>query len=444
MSVSVLAKEFERLAERNAQLLHTDEGEGKSLEDSKARSDEFETNLDRLKELKSLLVKEQEFGELQKWAATPERRAAVTDGRDVKTADEPVRPRNLTDELINGEQFKAWLAQVAPTGVISENAALASPQFGVKGLAAKTLITGADAGSGGAFVQRDYTGIYVPYVQPQLTVRDLVINATTGSDIVEYVRAVAHANAAAPVAEATTAADPAISGATPGPYTVDPASGVKPEGAFTWLKVTAGVETIAEGVPATRRAVSDAGQLRSILEDQLRYDLAQTLNSQMISGSGSSPNLRGIRNTSGILTQAFSNNVIETLRKAKTKVADPTTGSGRIPNGAVLTPTALETLDLFRVGGSTTSDGPFLINPFGDAPRTLWGMRLVEEPGMTTSKAVVGYFRDAVLWDREQETVQFFDQHKDFAARNLVYVLAEWRGVFGVLQPKSFVDATTA
>jgi hypothetical protein len=96
--------------------------------------------------------------------------------------------------------------------------------------------------------------------------------------------------------------------------------------------------------------------------------------------------------------------VIETLRKGKTKVADPTTGSGKIPNGAVLTPTSMETLDLFRVGGSTTTDGPFLVNPFGGAQRTLWGMALVEEPGMTATKAVVGYFRDAVLWDRQQAT----------------------------------------
>lgn len=445
MSVSVLSKEFERLAERNAQLLHTDAGEGRSLEESKSLSDEFETNLTRLTELKGLLEKERQFGELQAWASTPERRAAVTDTRDIKSkSDAPSHPAGLTDELLGSDQFKSWLAGVAPNGVISENAGVQSPQFNVKGLAAKTVITGADAGSGGAFVQRDYSGLYVPYVQPQLTVRDLVINATTGSDIVEYVRANAHTNAAAPVAEATDANDGAISGASPGPYTVAAPSGIKPEGAFTWTKVTAGVETIAEGVPATRRGLSDAGQLRAILEDQLRFDLAQTLNTQMISGSGTSPSLRGIRNTSGILTQAFSNNVIETLRKGKTKVADTATGSGKIPNGAVLTPTSLETLDLFRTGGSVATDGPFLINPFTEAPRTLWGMRLVEEPGMTTSKAVVGYFRDAVLWDREQETVQFFDQHKDFAARNLVYVLAEWRGTFGVLQPKSFVDCTMA
>jgi HK97 family phage major capsid protein len=104
----------------------------------------------------------------------------------------------------------------------------------------------------------------------------------------------------------------------------------------------------------------------------------------------------------------------------------------------------METLDLFRTGGSVATDGPFLVQPFGDRPPRLWGMQLVEEPGMTATKAVVGYFRDAVLWDRQQATVEVFTQHKDFATRNLVQLLAEWWGAFGVLQPKSFVDATMA
>lgn len=427
MSVSVLQKEFAALAEENAKLLHTDEGAGRSLEESKEASDKFEANLVRLKELKSQLENAKEFDELQRWAATPERKAAV------QAAQEPAAPavKSIGQQVLESDAFKAWMAQIAPSGAITGPIGR-SPSFDVK-----AVITGASATSGGAFVQRDYSNIYVPYVQPGLTVRDLVTNATTSSDIVEFMQANAHTNAAAPTAEATSGANPATYN------TPTTAEGYKPEGAFTWAKVTAGVETIAEGVPVTRRAMTDAGQLMSIIDQQLRYDLAQTLNTQMISGSGTSPNLRGIRNTSGILTQAFSNNVIETLRKAKTKVTDPTVGSGKVPDAVAITPTALETLDLFRVGGSVATDGPFLVNPYTDQVRRLWGMNLVEEPGMTAGKAVLGYFRDAVLWDRQQESVQIYDQHSDYAARNLVYVLAELRATFGVLQPKSFVDVST-
>lgn len=428
MSVSVLQKRFAELAEENAKLLHTSEGEGRSTEESLAKSEKFDANLTELKTIKAELERHGELDELNRWAATPERKAATSGAPDA----ESTRPvKSAGRQVLDSEHFQSWLKSIAPNGAITSPVGR-SPAFDVK-----AVITGLSATSGGAFVQRDYTNLYVPYVQPTLTVRDLVTNATTDSDIVEFMQANAHTNAAAPVLEATSAALPATYN------TPTVAEGYKPEGAFTWAKVTAGVETIAEGVPVTRRAMTDAGQLLSIIDQQLRYDLAQTLNTQMISGSGTSPNLRGIRNTSGILTQAFSNNVIETLRKAKTKVTDPTTGSGKVPDGVAMTPTTLETLDLFRVGGSTTTDGPFLVNPYTDQVRRLWGMNLVEEPGMTASKAVLGYFRDAVLWDRQQDSVQMYDQHSDFAARNLVYVLAELRATFGVLQPKSFVDVTT-
>lgn len=437
MTTSVLAKEFERLATRNAQLLHTDEGEGKSIAESEEYAQEFENNLTRLEEIKGLLEKESQFDELQKWAATPERKAAAF-AAEPATQERKGRV-NPGLELINSASFKAYLAQVAPDGRISENTDLASAKFPMN-----TLITGGST-SGGAFFEIEYQpDLYVPYVQPTLTVRDLVQNRRTGADVISYPRAVAHTNVAAETAEATTAADPAISGASPGPYTVATASGAKPEGAFTWEQVTQAVQPIAEGVPISKRTLMNAPELEDIINGQLRFDLEQRLNGQMISGNGTDPNFRGIRNTSGILTQAFSNNVVESLRKAKTKVTDPTTGSGKIPNGAVLTPTSMETLDLFRVGGSTSTDGPFLVQPFGDRPPRLWGMQLVEEPGMTATKAVVGYFRDAVLWDRQQATVEVFTQHKDFAMRNLVQLLAEWWGAFGVIQPKSFVDVTMA
>lgn len=443
MSTSVLAKEFERLAERNAQLLHTDEGDGKSLAESKEKSDEFNANLDRLDEIKDLLESEKRFDELSAWAATPERRAAAfAQEPEASGGDPAARARTRTSAgqaLVEHAEFKAWLEHIAPDGRISESTPINSRKFELQ----NALITGGDAGSGGAFFETDYTGIYVPYIQPMVTVRDLVLSQNTDADVVEFVRAVAHANAAAETAEAANADDGVITFDDPD-YVVSTPAGTKPEGGFTWEKVSQTVQPIAEGVPITRRALMNGSQMRGIVDDQLAYDIKQRINAQMIAGNGTSPNIRGIRNTSGITTQAFSNNVIETLRKAKTKVSNPATGSGKIPNGAVLTPTSMETLDLFRVGGSTTTDGQFLLNPYSDRPQRLWGMTLVEEPGMTASKAVVGYFRDAVLWDRQQTTIQAYEQHKDFAARNLVYLLAEWWGTFGVLQPKSFCDATMA
>jgi HK97 family phage major capsid protein len=441
MSTSVLTKEFERLATENAQLLHTEAGEGKSLAESKEKADQFEANLTRLQEIKSLLESEKEFGVLMAWSETPERRSSAFAAGGAPEPEPGARRRGPSAgaQLVNNAEFKAWLAHLAPDGRLSNGTPVNSKKFPVN-----TLITGGDAASGGAFFQTDHTGLYAPYIRPALTVRDLVLNQITDADVVDFTQAVTHANAAAETAEAANANDGAISGASPGPYTVATPSGLKPEGAFTWVVVTKTVQPIAEGVPITRRALMNGGQLMGIVDDQLRYDIERRLNGQMLEGNGTDPNFRGIRNTAGITTQSFSNNVIETLRKGKTKVSSPTTGSAKVPNGAAITPENLETLDLFRVGGSTTTDGNFLLDPYTDRPARLWGMNLVEEAGLAANHAVVGYFRDAVLWDRQQATVQAYEQHKDFAARNLVYLLGEWWGTFGVLQPKSFCDCTMA
>lgn len=436
---NVLEKEFERLATRNAQLLHTDEGEGKSLAESRELAGEFETNLTRLEAIKDQLEKAERFDKVQEWAATPERKSAAFAAELTPAQAEQADRRSLGRQLVENADFKAWLNHIAPGGQMSPNVPVNSKKFELK----NALVTGGSATSGGAFFETDYTGMYAPFIQPALTVRDLVINATTDADVVQYVRANAHSNAAAESAEASNA-DPSVltANTTTGAVTYGAVSGAKPEGAFTWAVVTATVNPVAEGVPITRRALLNGGQLSSIIDDQLRYDIDRRINGQMIAGNGSDPNMRGIRNTSGILTQSFSNNPIETIRKAKTKVSSASTGSGKIPTGTVLTPEVMETVDLFRVGGSTTTDGAFLLNPYTDRPQRLWGMLLVEDSGMTADKGVVGYFRDAVLWDRMMTTVQAYEQHADFAARNLVYLLAEWWGTFGVLQPKSFVDVS--
>jgi hypothetical protein len=149
MSTSVLAKEFERLAERNAQLLHTDEGEGKSIAESaeKARQAEFDTNLTRLEELKSLLEKEQQFDELQKWASTPSARPRPSPGPDRAPAERPGAqgPSTPAASSVESDAFKAYLAHIAPDGKVSDNTDVHSAKFPIK-----ALITGGST-SGGAF-----------------------------------------------------------------------------------------------------------------------------------------------------------------------------------------------------------------------------------------------------------------------------------------------------
>lgn len=347
------------------------------------------------------------------------------------------RVKNLGLEVVSSEQFKAAMAPFAARGGIPERAKFSTDPIAVKG-----LFVGGDATSAGAFVTPEQTGIVEMLGRRELKLRDAVSVRRTGSDTVEYVRQNSHTNAAAPVPEATSSAAPtATANIETGAVTFanDPNGGYKPEGSWSFERKTANVKTIAEWVPATKRSLSDAAQLEGLINDELRADIAETEETQMLLGDGTGENLPGILTTSGIQSQAFDADIFRTVRKARTKAR---TVGRVVPTAVAMNPIDVETVDLARENGST---GKFISGgPFALGPRTLWGMPILETEAIAAGTALVGDFAKAVLWDREQTAVSFTDSHADFFIRNMVAVLAEERVAFGVTRPTAFVKTALA
>jgi len=333
-----------------------------------------------------------------------------------KAIEEAVRI-TLGQRFVESAEWTGYLKSVAPNGQVSPSTAITSPKLVVPG-GIKTLITGAGATSGGAFTVAQDSGIYEPLGRRTPSLRDIVTVRTTTSDAVEFVKMLTRVDAAAVVAEATATAG---------------ASGTKPEGGMTFERVTAVVRTIAEWVPATKRAIADAGQLRGIIDDELRADVADELNDEMLNGDGTGEHLVGLANTSGTQTQAWDTNLLTTTRKARTKVRVP----GRSQATAyVLNPTDWEALDLLQDNEARYYfGGPMVLG----TPR-LWGLPVVEEEAQAAGAGWVGDFRKAVLWDRQETMVSVSDSHADFFIRNMVAVLAELRATFGVTRPAAFVE----
>jgi HK97 family phage major capsid protein len=386
---------------------------------------------DELKGLKAKIKEEQGDDELRK--------AIDQLGDDLGINDEPGKGKNLPagtpgkkgsigQRFVESEEFKSFLGQF-PNGRIPDSAkGLISPpvQF-------KDVLTGAGADSAGAFIDPDRTGIYEPLGRRPLTVRDLISTRTTGSDQVEFVRQLTRLDAAAAVPEATTS-EPIGSGE---PAVTDAQGGLKPKGTFTFQKVTRPVSTLAVWVPATKRALSDAAQLRGLIDDELRADLEEELEDQIVTGDGDDENFEGLLETSGVQTQAFDTDEFVTTRKARTKVR--VTGRAQA-TGYLIHPNDWERIDLKRDGQERFHGA----GPFAMTTPTLWGLPVVESEAVTEGTALCGDFRKAVLWDREQTSIQVSDSHADFFVRNLVAVLAEMRAAFGVIRPAAFVKITIA
>lgn len=335
--------------------------------------------------------------------------------------------KTLGERFTEAPEFRGWLSSVAPSGKVPESAkGLHSPAvaFGMK-----DLVTGASDTSGGALVTNDWRGLLDGLAQFQrpLTIADLVTRGTTGSDTVEYARVTGFTNNAAAVPEATSAAE--IDGST----VTAVAGGRKPESGMTLEKVVTSVKTLAHWIPATKRALSDAAQIRTLIDSFLRYGLEEELEDQILTGDATGENFEGILEVSGLQAQAWDTDLLTTTRKARTLVR--TVGRAR-PTAFVFHPNDNERIDLLK-----NNNGDFYFGgPTSNPSAPLWGLPRVESEAMPEGTGMVADWRMAVLWDREEAALQVSDSHADFFVRNLVAILAEMRAAFGVIRPKAFVS----
>lgn len=355
---------------------------------------------------------------------------------------DPAGRKSLGEIVTSSAQFKAMMARFTTSDGqvrVGEKMQVQSDPIAFKSLIRqKALFVGGDAASVGAFVVPDRTDILEMLGRRPLTLRDLISVRRTTSDTVEYVKQSSHTNAAAPVAEATSAAAPTAP-QDAGALVLNANGGYKPEGAWAFEKATATVKTIAEWVPATKRALADVSQLEGLINDELVADLAETEETQILSGSGSGENLRGILNTSGIQTTATTTTNDATRLASVRRALRLVRTVGRVaPSGILLNPEDAEKIDTMK----DSQNRFYGQGPFGTGPKTLWGVPYVESEAITTGTLLVGDYAKAVLWDREQASVTVSDSHADFFIRNLVAVLAEERVAFAVTRPTAFCTVT--
>lgn len=333
----------------------------------------------------------------------------------------PTGVKSLGSRVIGSQEFKSLMAQFKG-GLVPERAAIQSAPIHMK-----ALLTGADLGGTGGLVPADRLGLVETLGRRPLTIRDLISVRRTASDTIEYVVQTGHTNAAAPVPEATSSAFPEADAV---------AAGRKPEGAWAFARRTTSVVTIAEWVPATKRALADVAQLEGLINDELVTDLAEEEETQILNGDGTGENLTGILATSGIQTRAAGgDDLFVALRRA---IGQARIGGRVAPNAILVNPAEMEAVELMRDANGNFFGG----GPYGGVQPTLWGVRVVESENMPAGTALVGDFTKAVLWDREAATVTMTDSHADYFVRNLVAILAEERVAFAVTRPTAFVTVT--
>lgn len=371
-----------------------------------------------------------------------------TQSREMKTPSRPavdvaervsglrVPRASIGHRFVQMPEYKEWVDTFAPNGRFPDRATLNSPPLHFGGFhdldRHAELLQSGEAGLGGSLIIPDQYTPITEFGRRPLTIRQVITNLQTSSDTVEFVRIISETNNAAVVPEAT-ATDPEQSGAV---------SGVKPESGMEFERVSTPVKTIAHWMPATTRVLSDASQLRGLIDAFLRYYLDLALEDQIVQGDGMGDNFEGILHTANVQYQDIdpgdvgTGNFFRTARIAKRKVL---TVGRRRPTAFLLNPEDWEQLDLAKDGTNRF----YTTGPFDAMAPRLWGLPVVETEAVPAGHGLVGDWSTCVLWDREQGSISVSNSHADFFIRNLLAILCEIRAAFGILKPDALVEFET-
>lgn len=319
-----------------------------------------------------------------------------------KTDGEDERRKSLGEQFIEDEKVKAFLAQAQPRGRVD-----------LQAKATITSLTTDAAGSVGDAIHSTHLGGIMPLPQRRMTVRDLLSQGRMDGNTLDYVKETGFTNSAATVAEGAA----------------------KPQSDIKLDLVSTSAKVIAHYMKASRQALDDVAQLRSIIDNRLLYGLSYKEETQLLNGDGTGQNLLGIipqataYSAPVVLSSPTS---IDLLRLAMLQAAlaeYPATGH-------VLNPIDWAWIETMKDG-----EGRYLIgNPQGNLSPTLWGLPVVTTQSMTVDKFLTGAFKlGAQVFDRWAARVEIATENEDDFIKNLCTILAEERLALAVYRPEAFI-----
>lgn len=240
---------------------------------------------------------------------------------------------------------------------------------------------------------------------------DLITTGSTAASWIEYAQIVSETDNAAIVAEGA----------------------LKPLSDVTTTKAEAKAHTYADGFDVTNQTLSDDGALVAFMNARIQRHVQGVVEDVVINGDATA-NVKGILNTTGVQAQAYDTDVITTLAGALAKVE----AVQATPQAIVMNP-----LDAWKLSLTKEAGIGFLMgNPLAQSLNpTPFGVRLVKSNKVAAGTALVGDFSSLHLLIREALNVMVFNQHKDYAQRNMAYVRAELRALQLFYSPRDVVVA---
>lgn len=252
-----------------------------------------------------------------------------------------------------------------------------------------------------------------------LSLLDFVPKGTTTSNLVEYTKEDVFTNDAAETAEGHA----------------------KPESDVTFTLVSAPVRTIAHFLKVSKQVMDDAPAVATYIDTRLRHGVLNRLQTQVVNGNGTSPNLSGIlaSGNSTVVTAATGDTKLDFANKLKYAVI----GAEYTPSVYMVNPADWGKIERLK---STTNEyigGEGVVNYVNNGlTPTLWGLPVIASNAVPAGKLICAASDAMMLWERAGVVVEAFEQDGDNVQKNLITLRAEMRGAFSVFRAAAIQQGT--
>lgn len=356
--------------------------------------------------------------------AESEFKATGKESADTKAAIEGLglKQRELADEILQLKQrgvampddkpgITSWGKQFTDCAEYKGKLNLLAQgmKVGNIGFEVKNTLTGTDA----TVAPDRRPGIVGGAFQP-LSMETLFAHVPTASNAIEFTKENVFTNSAAEAAEGAA----------------------KAESALTWTLVNMPVSTVAHWIKISRQLAADNAALAAYVDTRMRYGVNRKVETQLVSGDGTAPNISGILDSGNYTAHGYANaDLGSTLKKLVLirKIIGDLEAAGYMPDAIVLNPADWATIEIDLM---TTAAGQTLYSVGDGGQARLFGRRVVPAVGMTADNVAVGDFAQAgTIYDREGVIVEMSDSDSDNFTKNLITIRAERRMALATERP---------
>jgi len=219
--------------------------------------------------------------------------------------------------------------------------------------------------------------------------------------------------------------------------TATTASDLIGEAALALTERTKPVEWLPVFLPVTMQQMEDQEGIEAYVDSRLANMIRQRVDLQVLAGNGTTPNLEGTENVTGIQAQALGTDSIpDAIYKAMTSVRDDGFAE---PSVVFIRAAKWQSVRLLK-----TADGQYIWgHPSMSGPETIWGVPVVQSNAVTSTKAILGdYANYSAIYTKRGITFAVSDSHSSYFTRGMLAVRADMRLAMVHFRPKAFAEVT--